>query len=154
MTVVFARTGDWRVLRRHHRRGQGYPETLIDVLQGNRTASFTGACCNAKCCWSASRSLHEPVSPRRPCVEASSVHVRGLHGKREGTETVIRPPNDTPNQLRAATRAKSDAARQLPRLTIALAEAICNCRDAVAQMPPRRGSAGPANGRASAALGS
>ena len=51
-------------------------------------------------------------------------------------------------------RAKSDAARQLPRLTIALAEANCNCRDAVARMPPRRGSAGPANGRASAALGS
>jgi hypothetical protein len=67
---------------------------------------------------------------------------------------VFGAPNDTPNQLRAATRARSDAARQLPRLTIALAEAICNCRDAVAQMPPRRGSAGPANGRASAALGS
>jgi hypothetical protein len=64
------------------------------------------------------------------------------------------PANDTPNQLRAATRAESDAARQLPRLTIALAEAICNCRDAVAQMPPRRFSAGQANGRASAALGS
>ena len=48
---------------------------------------------------------------------------------------------------------RSDAARPLPRLTIALAEAICNGRDAVAQKQNRSFSSGPANGRASAALG-
>ena len=46
--------------------------------------------------------------------------------------SVGRPPNESPNQLQAAPHASGDAARPLPRLTIALAEAICNGRDAVA----------------------
>jgi hypothetical protein len=41
---------------------------------------------------------------------------------------------DRPISCARPPGAKSDAARQLPRLTIALAEANCNCRDAVAQM--------------------
>src|SRR3954471_25062464 len=41
-------------------------------------------------------------------------------------------PNGTVAKLRAAPHASSDAARPLPRLTIALAEVICNGRDAVA----------------------
>jgi len=40
--------------------------------------------------------------------------------------------NGTLNQLQAAPHANGDAARPLPRLTIALAEANCNGRDAVA----------------------
>jgi len=44
----------------------------------------------------------------------------------------VRRPNGTLNQLQAAPRASGDAARPLPRLTIALAEVICNGRDAVA----------------------
>jgi hypothetical protein len=43
-------------------------------------------------------------------------------GFRSRGRNAVRRPNDTPNQLRAAPGAKSDAARQLPRLTIALAE--------------------------------
>jgi hypothetical protein len=42
-------------------------------------------------------------------------------------------PNGTVAKLRAALQANCDAARQLPRLTNALEEVICNCRDAVAQ---------------------
>jgi hypothetical protein len=42
-------------------------------------------------------------------------------------------PTDGPISCARLPRAMSDAARQLPRLTMALAEAICNCRDAVAQ---------------------
>ena len=41
-------------------------------------------------------------------------------------------PNGTVGKLQAASRTNCDAARQLPRLTNALAEANCNCRDAVA----------------------
>src|SRR3954471_2474538 len=41
-------------------------------------------------------------------------------------------PNGTVAKLRAAPHASGDAARPLPRLTIALAEVICNGRDAVA----------------------
>jgi hypothetical protein len=48
----------------------------------------------------------------------------------QGTEVCA--PNDTLAKLQAAPHANSDAARPLPRLTIALAEAICNGRDAVA----------------------
>jgi hypothetical protein len=70
-------------------------------------------------------------------VDGGSVRLRGG----------FRAPNGTVAKLRAALHATCDAARQLLRLTIALAEAICNCRDAVAQMSPRRGSAGPANRR-------
>jgi hypothetical protein len=44
----------------------------------------------------------------------------------------VRRPNDTLAKLQAAPHASGDAARPLPRLTIALAEAICNGRDAVA----------------------
>jgi hypothetical protein len=40
--------------------------------------------------------------------------------------------NGTLTKLQAAPRASSDAARPLPRLTIALAEVTCNGRDAVA----------------------
>jgi hypothetical protein len=79
-----------------------------------------------------------------------------LCGESVGLLRVPRSVRPTTHPISCARppRAKSDAARQLPRLTIALAEAICNCRDAAAQRPARRGSAGPANGRASAALGS
>src|SRR5436190_21967125 len=41
-------------------------------------------------------------------------------------------PNGTLAKLRTAPHASGDAARPLPRLTIALAEVICNGRDAVA----------------------
>jgi hypothetical protein len=44
----------------------------------------------------------------------------------------MRPANGTLAKLQAAPHASRDAARPLPRLTIALAEAICNGRDAVA----------------------
>ena len=47
---------------------------------------------------------------------------------------VFQPPNGTLAKLQAASRTDCDAARQLPRLTIALAEAIGNCRDAVANV--------------------
>jgi hypothetical protein len=39
---------------------------------------------------------------------------------------IASPPNGTLAKLRAAPHASGDAARPLPRLTIALAEAICN----------------------------
>jgi hypothetical protein len=55
--------------------------------------------------------------------------------------------NGTLAKLRAAPHASGDAARPLPRLTIALAEVICNGRDAVAISQPRRFSAGPKNRR-------
>jgi hypothetical protein len=45
---------------------------------------------------------------------------------------VFQRPNDTLAKLQAAPHTSGDAARPLPRLTIALAEAICNGRDAVA----------------------
>jgi hypothetical protein len=44
----------------------------------------------------------------------------------------LRPPNDTLAKLQTASHTSGDAARPLPRLTNALAEAICNGRDAVA----------------------
>jgi hypothetical protein len=44
----------------------------------------------------------------------------------------LRRANGTLAKLRAAPHASGDAARPLPRLTIALAEANCNGRDAVA----------------------
>jgi hypothetical protein len=56
---------------------------------------------------------------------------------------VSRAPNGTLAKLRAAPHASGDAARPLPRLTIALAEANCNGRDAVANESARRVSAGP-----------
>jgi hypothetical protein len=46
--------------------------------------------------------------------------------------TCFRRANDTLAKLRTAPHASGDAARPLPRLTIALAEVICNGRDAVA----------------------
>jgi hypothetical protein len=58
-------------------------------------------------------------------------------------KTVFRAPNGTLAKLRTAAHASGDAARPLPRLTIALAEATCNGRDAVAHNWPRRFSAGP-----------
>ena len=82
-------------------------------------------------------------------------HARGIPGATlvMRGESVVRP-TDHPISCARPPHATCDAARQLPRLTIALAEAICNCRDAVARMSKRRFSAGPANGRASTALGS
>jgi hypothetical protein len=56
---------------------------------------------------------------------------------------VIGRSNGTLAKLRTAPRTSGDAARPLPRLTIALAEVICNGRDAVAHKGPRRFSAGP-----------
>jgi hypothetical protein len=50
------------------------------------------------------------------------------------TERRDNPPNGPTVHLHDASTCQGDAARQLPRLTIALAEAICNCRDAVARM--------------------
>jgi hypothetical protein len=44
----------------------------------------------------------------------------------------FRRANDTLAKLQTASHASGDAARPLPRLKIALAEAICNGRDAVA----------------------
>ena len=50
----------------------------------------------------------------------------------QSSRSLVRPPNDTLAKLQAAPHTSGDAARPLPRLTIALAEAICNGRDAVA----------------------
>jgi hypothetical protein len=49
-----------------------------------------------------------------------------------GTACGFRAPNGTLAKLRTASHASGEAARPLPRLTIALAEVICNGRDAVA----------------------
>ena len=45
---------------------------------------------------------------------------------------MVRRPNETLAKLQAASHTSGDAARPLPRLTNALAEATCNGRDAVA----------------------
>jgi hypothetical protein len=60
---------------------------------------------------------------------------------------ISRQPNGTLAKLRTAPHASGDAARPLPRLTIALTEANCNGRDAVANERPRRFSAGPKHRR-------
>jgi hypothetical protein len=87
------------------------------------------------------RDVHQ-ANLTLPTLECNSEHpyadqiCRIVHGRRDGESVtqrrLIRRPNGTLNQLQAAPRASFDAARPLPRLTIALAEVICKGRDAVA----------------------
>src|SRR5207237_9412894 len=59
------------------------------------------------------------------------------------TGTSITPPNDTLNQLQAASRASGDAARPLPRLTIAWRKRTATVVTPSQMSQPRRFSAGP-----------
>jgi hypothetical protein len=63
------------------------------------------------------------------------------------SRTFVRRPNGTVGKLQAASRTNCDAARQLPRLTNALAEATATAVTPSQMSQPRRFSAGPAHRR-------
>jgi hypothetical protein len=77
------------------------------------------------------RSLFEELLSLPFDAASSKKQARGRQFERV-LHALLSAENDTLAKLQAASHTSGDAARPLPRLTIALAEVICNGRDAVA----------------------